>query len=103
MWGESVGKLQVASLDMNNHPQFNQMIASLSAQNDISKSSVIAVALNVNDRKVSLLSDFIQMEDWLEDLVDSRDRLEFFEIKDTIETMGISKENDLAILFSNPD
>jgi hypothetical protein len=43
------------------------------------------------------------MEDWLEDLVDSRDRLEFFEIKDTIETMGISKENDLAILFSNPD
>jgi hypothetical protein len=44
---------------MNNHPQFNQMIASLSAQNDISKSSVIAVALNVNDRKVSLLSDFI--------------------------------------------
>lgn len=41
------------------------------------------------------------MEDWLEDLVDSRDRVPFTEIKDLLLKYGVTKEDSLALLFSN--
>ena len=37
----------------------------------------MAVALHVTHRKINLLTNIIHLEDWLEDLIDSRDRLEF--------------------------
>lgn len=49
------------------------------------------------------MSDVSIMEDWLEDLVDSRDRLEFFDMKKALMKHGFDKDIDLSLLFSNPE
>lgn len=51
---------------------------------------------------MAVLDDITLLEDWLEDLVDSRDRIEFVDIKKAMVKHGEDKDMDLAMLLSNP-
>ncbi len=78
------------------------MLRTVAKLSDVDTHTVIGAALDLTQRKVSLLTDPVQMEDWLEDLVDSRDRVEFSDLKAAMGKQGLTKEDDLSLLLGNP-
>lgn len=78
------------------------MLGTVSRGIDVDQHTVIGVALDLTQRKISLLTDPVQAEDWLEDLVDSRDRVEFSDLKAPMNKFGLTKDDDLSLLLSNP-
>lgn len=97
-----MGKLQIASLALDSHPKLKKVLRTVSNLVNVNDQTVMGVAIDVNSRQVSLLTDPVQMEDWLEDLVDSRDRLEFHDLKKAMSKHGLTKEDSLSLLLSNP-
>lgn len=77
MFGDSVAKYQIVSSQLSKNKKLKEIVTSHAATNNLNQDDIVAIALHTTHRQISFLNNFLMLDDWLEDLVDSRERIDF--------------------------
>ena len=98
MFGDSIAKYQIVSAELQKNKKLRELVKNHASNNNMNEDDIVAVALHTTHRQISFLNNFLMLDDWLEDLIDSRERIDFQPLSE----LNIGENENLAMLFHNP-